>query len=106
MTIAPEVAAFLACLLLLGAVGGLSSFLIALKFDHYKNNRFVRKLAIELVGGAVAAPPLGYMFKESQYVYILAFLIGTMWAHILQRVRNRVTNLVDAALGEATSGPK
>jgi TIR domain len=34
-------------LLLLGAAGGLASFLVALKDEHYKNNKYVAKFSIE-----------------------------------------------------------
>jgi hypothetical protein len=84
----------------LGAAGGLISFLVALRQDHYKNDRYIKKSSIEVLGGAVTASCLVYVFRESQYVYVFAFLIGTAWSHIIQRIRSKITSIVEAALGD------
>jgi hypothetical protein len=86
----------------LGAAWGLTSFLVGLKQDHYKNNRYIKKSIIEVIGGAVTATCLVYVFRENQYIYVFAFLIGTAWSHIIQRLRSRITRIVEAALGDAS----
>jgi len=87
---------------MLGGAGGLISFLVALKLDHYKNNRYIRKSSIEILGGAVTAACLVYVLRENPYVYPFAFLIGTSWSHIIQRLRSKITSVVEAALGDTS----
>jgi hypothetical protein len=84
----------------LGAAGGLASFLLALKQNKYKNNRYLRKSGIEVVGGAVTAACLVYAFRGNTLVPVFAFLVGTAWSQILQRLRSKITRLVEAALGD------
>ena len=86
----------------LGAAGGLTSFLVALKQDHYKNDHYIRKSSIEVVGGAITATCLVYAFQENQYVYVFTFLIGTAWSHIIQRIRSKITSIVEAVLGDVS----
>src|SRR5215813_343208 len=76
-------------LIVLGAAGGLVSFLVSLRLDHYKNNRYLKKSGIEIVGGAITATCLVYVIRENQYVYLYAFLIGTAWSYIIQRLRSK-----------------
>ncbi len=89
-------------LVTLGAAGGLTSFLVALKQDHYKNNRHIKKACIEIFGGAVTATCLVYIFRENRYVYVFTSLIGTAWSHIIQRIRSKITSIVEAALGDSS----
>jgi hypothetical protein len=84
----------------MGAAGGLTSFLVALKQDHYKNDRYIKKSSIEILGGAVTATCLVYVFRENQYVYAFSFLIGTAWSQIIQKIRTKITSIVEAALGD------
>jgi len=85
--------------LLPGGAGGLASFLAGVKADQYKNNRYIRKFGIEVLGGAITAAGLVYVLRENQYVYVLAFVIGTAWSQILQKARIKVTKMVEGALG-------
>jgi len=87
--------------LLPSAAGGLVSFLVALKAGHYKNNRYFAKSTIEIFGGGVTGVFLSYLFKESSYLWVIAFVIGTAWSQLLQRIRGTVTRMVEGALGEA-----
>jgi hypothetical protein len=88
--------------LLPGAAGGLASFLAGLKAQHYKNNKYIVKFGIEVIGGAMTASWLVYVLRENQYVYVFSFLIGTAWSQILQKIRTKVTRIIEAALGEST----
>jgi hypothetical protein len=89
-------------LMLVGAAGGFASFLVAIRQGHYNNNKYMTKSSIEIVGGAVTATCLVYVIRENQYVNVFAFLIGTAWSHILQRLRTKITSIVEAALGDAS----
>jgi hypothetical protein len=39
------------------------------------------------------------VFRQYEYIYVFAFLIGTAWSHIIQRLRSKITSMVEAALG-------
>jgi hypothetical protein len=106
MNLVADQAEFITFMLFPGGAGGLSSFLAGLKSNHYRNNRYLSKFCIEVVGGALTASSLVYVFKDNQYVYVFAFVIGTAWSQILQRIREKVTTLVESAIGEKAGGAK
>ena len=99
MTVQIPEAGFLIFMLLPGAAGGLASFLNGLRLQHYKNNKYVAKFGIEVLGGAVTASSLVYAFRDNSLVWVFAFLIGTAWSQVLQKLRVKITKLVEAALG-------
>ena len=57
-----------------------------------------------MTGGSITVACLAYLLRDSQYVFVFAFLIGTAWSHILQKIRTKVTKVVEAALGDAGKG--
>ena len=93
------------CCSLPGAAGGLCIFLISLKRGHYKNNRYLAKLSVELLGALVTATALASMWQTSGYQQAAAFAIGITWTSIVQILRQKITKIVEAALGEALGKP-
>ena len=83
----------------LGSFGGLGLFLFSLKNGHYRNNRLIRKLLIELCGGALVATFVGPIFPEKA-VSIGSFCAGLTWAGVIQVLRNKITKIVKALIGE------
>jgi hypothetical protein len=88
----------------LGAAGGLVAFLVAVKNNHYRNDQYIRKLSIEIIGGAITGACLVPVFSQTPLTYVFAFLIGTAWAYIIQKVRSKFTRIIEAALGDTSSG--
>jgi hypothetical protein len=88
---------FLFCALA-GAAGGLVCFLLGVRNQHYKNNRYLTKFGLEILGGGVTASGLVYVFRENPYIIVIAFVIGTAWAKIIQSIRAKITDIVVAAL--------
>jgi hypothetical protein len=84
-----------------GAAGGLAGFLYALRRGHYRNNRYVPKLLIELLGATVTASAISLVVSPSDKLVLVAFCIGVGWANLIQLVRKKITRLVEAALGES-----
>lgn len=82
-----------------GACGGVGLFLFSLRVGHYKNNRYVRKLIIELLGAMLVASFVGPLFPEKAVVFA-SFAIGLSWATVIQVARNKITKVVKAAIGE------
>lgn len=82
-----------------GACGGVGLFLFSLRVGHYKNNRYVRKLIIELLGAMLVASFVGPLFPEKAVVFA-SFAIGLSWATVVQVARNKITKVVKAAIGE------
>jgi hypothetical protein len=91
---------FLILMLWPGAAGGLASFLNGLRLQHYKNNKYLAKFGIEVLGGTVTASSLAYVFHEYALASVFAFLIGFAWSQVLQRLRTKITKIVEAALGD------
>lgn len=82
-----------------GACGGVVLFSFSLRVGHYKNNRYVRKLIIELLGAMLVASFVGPLFPEKAVVFA-SFAIGLSWATVIQIARNKITKVVKAAIGE------
>jgi hypothetical protein len=82
-----------------GACGGVGLFLFSLRAGHYKNNRYVSKLIIELVGAMLVASFVGPLFPEKVVVFA-SFATGLSWATVIQVARSKITKVVKAAIGE------
>lgn len=82
-----------------GACGGIGLFLFSLRMGHYKNNKYMRKLSIELLGAMIVASFVGPLFPEKAVIYA-SFAIGLCWATVIQIVRNKITKMVTAVIGE------
>ena len=85
-----------------GAAGGVAWFLCGIKFGRLKNNKYVRKAAVEMVGGLTVAPfvalPLSSIFSSQAVVALLAFGIGTCWSAIVQVFRKKISGYVEDQL--------
>lgn len=89
---------FLLCVMA-GAAGGLTSFLVGIRAQHYKNNKYFAKLTLEVLGGAITSGGLIYViFDGNRYVFAFAFLAGTAWSQIIQNIRTKITDIIEAAL--------
>lgn len=82
-----------------GACGGLGTFLYSLRQKHYKNNRYVRKLIIEILGATLVASFIGPLFP-SKVIVFASFAIGLAWVAIIQITRNKITKIVEVLIGE------
>ena len=92
-----------------GAAGGLVSFLYALRGGHYRNNKYISKFLIELLGSAITAIYLTSLITESSIASIgtigtAAFIVGTTWSVLIQGIRNKATSIVEAFLGQKKNG--
>jgi hypothetical protein len=83
-----------------GAFGGLVGVLYGLKRGHYKNNRYSSKLAIEIFGSSLTATFITPLIAQGKLTFFLGFLVGIAWGNIVQIIRNKITKIVEAALGE------
>lgn len=84
-----------------GGAGGFALFLLGLKRGRYRNNRYFSKFSIEILGAAITALFLvSIIVPENNYkmATAIAFAIGVAWAEILQTVRIKVTEIVEATL--------
>ena len=83
-----------------GAAGGIVCFLLALKKDHYRNNKYLVKFTIEVAGAMLTASFVTALITSQIYKLLPAFLIGVAWSNIIQMIRYKITKIVEAALGE------
>lgn len=90
---------------LAGAAGGLALFLLGIRRGTYKNNQLVRKASIEILGGAIVAffATLPFSASEIEVRVTIAFVAGLSWTVIIQRLRSRVTAIVEAAIGSSNN---
>lgn len=82
-----------------GACGGVALFLFSLRMGHYKNDRYLRKLIVELLGAVLVASFLGPLFPGRTAIFA-SFALGLSWATIIQVARNKITRVVKAAIGD------
>lgn len=77
------------------ASGSAVWFLVGIKLKRIKNNRYRRKLALEIGGGSLTGtylhPLLGFLLPT----FTAAFIIGLGWSEIAQQLRNWVTRNIN-----------
>ena len=84
-----------------GAFGGLVIYLYGHKKGHYRNNKYMVKLMIEVLGASITASFLVSFVDQLQQKSAIAFIIGMFWSSIIQRTRAKITAIVNAAIGDA-----
>lgn len=87
-----------------GCIGGLTLFLWGVKHGHYKNNKYFAKFLIEILGAMITASVVSSLFPLHNYKPFVAFSIGIAWSKIIQTLRNRITKLVIALIGDIEVG--
>ena len=81
-----------------GLAGALCRVVYGLRSRAYQNDRFLRKLAIECLGGTLLATFLGQIFQPTRLEMAASFVLGLTWASVIQSLRKQTTRLVKAAL--------
>jgi hypothetical protein len=81
-----------------GLGGALCSVLLGLRLGAYRNDRFLRKFAVECLGGTLLATFLGQIFQPTGLEVAASFCLGLTWALVIQTLRKRATRLAEAAL--------
>ena len=90
-----------------GAIGGMVLFLYGLQKRKYRN-KFIRKACLDIVGGmlvaSVVAPAIFFLmgdsYKQKCILSLFSFVIGTSWTGFMQVLRNKITRIIEAILGE------
>jgi hypothetical protein len=92
-----------------GATGGLVMFLFAVKLKLVKNNKYLKKGAMESLGGAGTACWIVYSLQDSWFSYALqehpygvalfAALIGASWSKLLELGRALITAIIQDTFG-------
>jgi hypothetical protein len=88
---------------LFGCLGGLLSFLLACKHGHYKNNKYISKFSIEIIGGGLTAIVVYFLPISTQNRILVSILVGLAWSTLLQSFRSRITRIISAILGDTLS---
>jgi hypothetical protein len=81
-----------------GLGGALCSVLFGWRFGAYRNDRFLRKLAVECLGGTLLATFLGQIFQPTRLEVAASCCLGLSWVFVIQTLRKRATRLAEAAL--------
>jgi hypothetical protein len=92
----------LVCSGLPGAAGGLAWFLCGARKGRLRNDRYVRKALLEILGGSLVASFMGYpmagLFAGSMPIVAASFLTGCCWSGIIQVLRQSITRRVETLL--------
>src|SRR5438093_1170503 len=94
----------LATLALMGALGGAARFLFAWRSGAIRNNKFLRKALLDIAGGGIVGcgvSPLFIRLGDGARLF-LAFGVGLAWSEIVHAIRERVTAIVEAAIGQSS----
>ena len=81
-----------------GCAGGIALFLLSYKKGHYKNNKYFIKFCIEIFGAMITATFITSGLFQNNYQIPIAFMIGVGWVNVLQKIRVKVTSLVEKKL--------
>lgn len=88
-----------------GAMGGVTTFIYSFKKNLYKNNQYLQKLTIEILGGGIVAAFVSQLFTVPLNIHLfVSFAIGCCWAGLIHLIRVKITKLVEAAIGESGGG--
>jgi len=79
-----------------GGLGGLATFLYGIKRGHFKNNKYLAKLTIEVVGGMLVASFVAFEPRP-----LVGFAVGLSWSGLIQIIRAKITAYVEGALGQS-----
>lgn len=84
-----------------GCAGGFVSFLYALRHGHYRNNKLIKKFSVEVVGATFTALFLvSAVVDQIATIAAASFVLGVVWVKVIQLLRQKVTKIVEAILGE------
>lgn len=84
-----------------GFLGGITLVCFNLLSGHYKNNKYLQKLLLELTGATITASiiPLLLDSLSGKTMFLISFILGICWATVVKIIRNKITNIVKAAIG-------
>jgi F0F1-type ATP synthase assembly protein I len=92
----------LLCATLPGALGSLTWFLCGIKNGWIRNNKYVRKVILEVIGGMLVATFVGYplsdLFARTTPLVLICFAIGASWSVIIQVLRRWITKFIENIL--------
>lgn len=86
-----------------GMAGGVICVLIDWNTNHYKIGKLVPKACVEILGASLTATFLSFLFvgdMDNEHLMAISFLIGVRWLGIIEIVRDKVTKIVEAIIGE------
>lgn len=96
----PQILTVLLYSTLPGALGGFVAFLFGVLKDEYKNNRYLIKFSIEMLGAMITASFISILFESNTYRAVISFVLGVGWVGIIQVLRIKITKVVEATFGE------
>jgi hypothetical protein len=89
-------------------LGGLAAFLLACAKGTIRNNRYSRKGALEVGGGALGGFFLSWAATaagaQDLWRVGVAFIGGLGWAFLVELVRKKISNATESALKNALPG--
>jgi len=83
-----------------GCAGGIAFFLLKLQKGRFKNNKYIAKFFIEVLGAMTTASFVPMLINKNGYQSVAAFFIGVAWSNIIQIIRIKITKIIEAAFGE------
>lgn len=90
-----------------GFLGALCWFCAGVLRGRIRNNEYFRKITLEIIGGATTAPFVVLAIRlpldgppNITIVLLASFATGTCWSGLIQILREWITRVVKAALGD------
>jgi len=82
-----------------GGIGGLTCFLYGYKKGLYRNNMYIRKICIELLGAMFVSTFISFVITN-KYLPVVAFILGLFWTNVIQLLRVKITSFVEVLIGK------
>jgi len=89
---------------LAGAAGALAWYVLALQRGWIKNDHYIRKGSLEIIGGSITATYVQIPFFLPTYT--VAFVVGAGWSLIIQRSRAGITKTILESLDKLRKSGK
>lgn len=98
-------------LALFGGIGGLLWFIYGVRHGHHKNNKYLIKFSVEVVGasclGFVTAPLLLSVFEKTPAALRIAGVaVGMNWSELVQLIRSWITELFKGILERVSNASR
>jgi hypothetical protein len=87
-----------------GASGGLVWVMRGIMRGDYKNNKYMTKITVEMIGGMITGTFASLLFAGDVRT-VAAFACGLTWSDVIQRIRSQTTKRIDDFINRWGGGP-
>ncbi len=86
-----------------GFFAGLVLFIFSFSHNYYRNNKYIAKLLIEIIGATITSTFIASFFNTPFIQIVVAFCVGLGWTKVIQSIRSKITAIIEALISNKIS---